>query len=387
MFDGVCALCYRPLMGMLRSSIFACSVALTASVLCAACGDDDEAEPNVEPELRHGLTPDEAAAVLVKIGESTITVGEFAERLADESPYLRARYNSPERRREFLENMIRFELLAQEAMRRNMHKSPSVQRTRRQLMIQQMMKELFDDQHQLSDITDEDIEKYFEEHQNEFSQPAQVRASHILIADETKARRVLAQVKAAESDPRAFRELAAEHNEDPQTAGSRYGDLRFFGRDGTRNRVPPREPQTGTNARVPEAVAAAAFQIAEVGRVSADLIQTEQGFHIVKLTARRAALRRTLDDSRRMIQNQLRVKKRQDAIDAFITELRQDAELEENLGVLDSVRVPTAGANDPHPNRPRHGAPPATPPTLPTAMNPTTSQMSAEPSSPMAPNP
>src|SRR5688572_1316361 len=58
-------------------------------------------------DLKYGLTPEQASQVLVEVGSTKITLGEFAERLGSQSPYLRARYHSPERKREFLDNMVR----------------------------------------------------------------------------------------------------------------------------------------------------------------------------------------------------------------------------------------------------------------------------------------
>src|SRR3954471_4812152 len=55
--------------------------------------------------------------VVAKIGSETITAAEFKKRLDETSPFLRARYNTVERKKEFLESLIRNELLAQEAER------------------------------------------------------------------------------------------------------------------------------------------------------------------------------------------------------------------------------------------------------------------------------
>src|SRR5688572_25940826 len=63
------------------------------------------------PALQHGLTEEQGKKVLAKVGDTEITVADFAERLSAQSPYLRSRYSSPERRREFLDSMVRFELL------------------------------------------------------------------------------------------------------------------------------------------------------------------------------------------------------------------------------------------------------------------------------------
>lgn len=322
------------------------SVLLSLGGLAFACGGDDEEGPDntdntAGDELVHGLTKAQAAEVLVKIGDEEITVGEFAERLADQSPYLRARYNTPERRREFLNNMIRFELLAQEAEREGLDELPEVVRTRKQVMIQQMMKELFEDRIRLSDVSDEEVREYYEQRAAEFNKPAQVRASHIFIKNRATAEQVLRQVLAAPDDMANFRRLAQRYDEDPETnAGTRRGDLRFFGIDGTRNGDPD-DPD-----RVPVAVAEAAFQIENIGDVFEGLVEADGGFHIIKLTGRRAALHRTLEEARRPIKNRLWRTKRENSVEEFVAQLREDANVEVNQAALQSVQIDLEGADD-----------------------------------------
>src|SRR3954447_7735780 len=100
----------------LRAPLRRCAGALLALALAVAVGcsgkkQDEAAAPapveNNKPELKNGLTAEQANQVLAKIGDTSITLGDFADRLGNQSPYLRARYGSPERRREFLDNMVR----------------------------------------------------------------------------------------------------------------------------------------------------------------------------------------------------------------------------------------------------------------------------------------
>lgn len=319
-----------------------CLLGLTA----AACGDKAKPEApaaqevtkpgtgtgNDESNLKYGLTPEQAAQVLVEVGDSKITLGEFAERLGSQSPYLRARYNSPERRREFLENMVRFELLAAEAERRGFTKSEDVERVRRQVMVQQMMSDLFDKGGlKLTDITDDEIKSYYEEHLSEFDKPAQVRASHILFKDKAAAESTLKALKQQPSDMELFRKLAEQRSQDTATKGS-GGDLRFFSESA--------DPKGETeDPERPVAVRKAAFSLANVGDLYPEVVQSERGFHIVKLTGRRDALKRTLEDARRMIQNKLWRSKREAAIEKFVADLRAKANVQENPDALARVQV------------------------------------------------
>ena len=186
---------------------------LIGSLFAISCSNAAEPQP-VPPlkarvnDLTAVLTPEQAAQVLVEVGDTKITLGEFAERLGSQSPYLRARYNSPERRREFLENMVRFELLAAEADRRGFTKSEDVERVRRQVMVQQMMADLFDKGGlKLADISDDEIKRYYESHASEFNKPAQVRASHILFKDRAAAEQALKELKQKPGDNDLIRKL------------------------------------------------------------------------------------------------------------------------------------------------------------------------------------
>ena len=58
---------------------------------------------------------EEMKAPLAKIDDVTITLGEFQERINRQSPYIRARYTSLEQKKEFLDSLVRFEVLAKEA--------------------------------------------------------------------------------------------------------------------------------------------------------------------------------------------------------------------------------------------------------------------------------
>lgn len=346
---------------MIRRHMVATSlVFLLIGAGCDDCGEGSDEAPDTGPgaEARHGLTSEQASQVLVKIGDRTITVGEFADRLAEQSPYLRARYNSPERRREYLDNLVRFELMALEAERRNLDELPEVDRTRKQVMIQQMMKELFEDQIQLSDITDEEIRAYYDAHADEFHKPEQVRASHILVKNRAAAQRLLGQIRQNESDVNFFRRMAEENNEDEATR-DRFGDLRFFSRPGEEEPTAEGEEE-GDEAQegeegvaVPDAVAEAAFSIEQIGGVHARLVETDAGFHIVKLTGRRAALHRSFEEARRPIQNRLWRERREQRINEFLQGLRREANVEENFDLLEQVQIDIPAGDAPEvPERP-----------------------------------
>lgn len=303
----------------------------TLGSIALACSDGEEGSGGggADQPRVHGLTEEEAAQTLAKIGDHTITVGEFAEEIANKGPFLRTRYNSPERRRELLDQMVRFELLAQEAEARDFDDAPEVQRTRKQILIRRFLKQEYEDRIQPTDVTDDEVRAYYEAHPAEFHQPEQVRISHILFASEAEATRVLHQIQASPTDVRLFRQLAEQYDTDPATR-DRFGEVGFFSR--------PAERRDG-EPEVPEEVATAAFSMETIGAVYPEVVHSSRGYEILKLTGRRAALDRGLEEASRPIRNRLWRERREHEIEALIERLTSEADVEEHLDVLDQIHI------------------------------------------------
>ncbi len=297
------------------------------------CSDDDEANGGGtaadDGPRTHGLTEAEAAQVLAKVGDVEITLGDVATELASKGSFIRTRYQSPERRREFLDQMIRFELLAQEAERRGYDELPEVQRTRKQMMIRELIAQRFESGGPET-VSEDAVREYYESHRSEFHTPAQIRASSIRCRDRATAQRVLRALLAAPTDLRLYRQLAEQHNTDPTTR-DRFGDLRFFSRPEERT---PDEPD------VPAEVVTAAFAIERIGGFHPEPVHaSDGGWHVVKLTGRRAAMHRSLEEASTAIRNRLFRDQRESAIQEFIDELRAESDVEQDLGALDDVRL------------------------------------------------
>ena len=341
----------RPRRGLLRWRA-ACApqrllcLGFLAALFAVGCrAKKDAAEQSTQAaqqsELKYGLTKEQSAQVLVKAGATTITLGEFAKRLAGQSPYWAARYNSPERRREFLDNMVRFELMAAEAEKHGYDRQGDVDRARKEMMVQQMMQDLFDKQGvKLSDISYAEIQKYYDDNKSEFEKPAQMRASQILVKDKATAGVILAKLKQSSGDMQVFRKLAEQYNEDPQTKDT-FGDLRFF--SAIRGANEAGEPER------PDPVRKAVFTLEKVGDVYGEPVKSEKGFHLLELTGKSEAQTRTVEAARAVIQNRLWRSKRDAAIEKFEADLRSNADMQEHAELLSEVHVDSdAPATDPH---------------------------------------
>ncbi len=277
-------------------------------------------------------------AVLAQVDEVAITVAEFEERLNSQSPYVRARYATLDHKKEFLDNLVKFEVLAAEARRQGLDKDPEVVRAMKQVMIQKLLKQQID-RFKAEDIPDADLQAYFDGHQDEYNRPPEVRASLILVADEATANKVLADPRSRGIENAGFRDLVTQYSTDAETK-ERGGDLRFF---------------DAQNRELPAELVAAAFKLVNVGDVS-PAIKIGRGYAVLKLTGQRRALVRTLPEVAQQIRAKLFRERRQKLMDDYEQSVRKKLRIAINDAQLAQVRVDlSSAAGAPDDLRPQKG--------------------------------
>lgn len=300
------------------------TILILASLL-AACGKR-EAAPKIE--AKYGLSEEELRAPVATIGDRVITARDFADHLAEQSPYLRARYENVERRRELLENMVRFELFAIEAERKGYLERPEIRRVENHLLIDALLREEVDAKIQALEFPEEELRAYYEANLSDYLQPEQVRASHILLADERSARALLKELReSGPEDIERFREAALERSIDEETK-LRYGDLRFFSRV---------EERMAGELELPRELVDAAFSIDEIGGLYPEPVKTDRGYHLIKLTAKRPALQRSFEEVRAIIEARFRRERRREAIRELVDRLRDKAAVEIDIELLNRL--------------------------------------------------
>jgi peptidyl-prolyl cis-trans isomerase C len=163
-------------------------------------------------------------------------------------------------------------------------------------------------------ITDQEKKTFYEEHKKEFEQPESVQMSHILITvkpdaskeDIAKARKkieeILVKVKAGED----FAELAKKNSECPSS--TKGGDLGYVSK----------------GKMVPE-FEKAAFAL-KPGQVS-DIVQTQFGFHIIKVGEKKPAQMLTYDKVEQGIERALKNQKSKEWIAGYLDSLKKKSDI------------------------------------------------------------
>jgi peptidyl-prolyl cis-trans isomerase C len=164
-------------------------------------------------------------------------------------------------------------------------------------------------------VSDADAKKFYDENIDKFKRPEQIKASHILCKVDPKAsaeEKNKAKEKAASllkeiKGGKDFAELAKTNSDCP--SGKQGGDLGLFGKG---QMVPSFE--------------AAAFAL-KPGEVS-DVVETQFGYHIIKVTEKKDAGAAKFEEVKERIVEYLKNQKIQKGVMDYIAQLKEKAKIE-----------------------------------------------------------
>jgi peptidyl-prolyl cis-trans isomerase C len=277
------------------------------------------------------------------VGDDVITAEEFKKRLDETSPFLRSRYTTLDRKKEFLENLIRNDLLAQEAEKRGLDKAPAVREQVKRAMIQELLKQQLDERMTGNDIPDDELKKFYDAHLEEFVRPERARVFRLLLtatdpkskaAAKKKAGELLKQIEEREKkgDNNAFQAVTTAESQDKATAAM-GGNLVFLSKD---------EMTKNYSAEL----ANAAFAL-KAPNEKAGPIETPQGVELVKLQVKTVAVDRKFEESKDSIRGRMARERRTKEYDEFVKKLRESANVKIDEAELSKVMPSEAPAQGP----------------------------------------
>ena len=257
------------------------------------------------------------------VGDEVITADEFKRRIDEQSPFLRARYGTLERKKELLEALIRNELLAQEAERQGLDKSPAVREQVKRAMIQELIKKQLDEKMSGADISDGELKAFYDAHLDDYVKPERARVYHIFLTAKDAKEKAQAKAKGAallkdiqarekKGEVNAFQAAAIKESKDPLSAPM-GGDLRFLSKD---------ELTRSHGAEL----ANAAFDLKNPGEVAGPL-ETAAGVELVKLQVKTVALNRSFDESKETVRGRMARERRSRQYDDFVKRLREQGKV------------------------------------------------------------
>lgn len=159
------------------------------------------------------------------------------------------------------------------------------------------------------EVKAEEIEQYYEKNIKQFDRPDQVRARQIVVSTEEEGQKVLGRLRQGDS----FADVARKYSMSPDAKEG--GDLGFF----AKGEMPPEFEK-------------AVFSL-PVGRLS-DLVKSEYGYHVFLVEEKRKAAQLTLEEVREDIRETLLSEKKEQAYQAWLRDLRSQANIEMDWSLL-----------------------------------------------------
>ena len=325
------------------------------------------------PAKVSGLTDAQARALVAKVGDVEITLGDVAAYVAQLPRSARSRYVTAEQRVELLKKLVELELLAGEGEKKGFKTDPIVQHTYKRALAEEVLRGVGTEL-SLADISKEDVDAFYAENKDSFVTKEERRCAVIYNNTRADAASVHAALSEAISQtPKAakqiFGDFAKEKSSDPASAALK-GDLGWFNSEGLNAKG---------QTRVAGLMLDRVFNLSKVHQVAPLQLESKQ-WVIVQLTGLKAAKEAPLEEVRLKIQDSLLKAKRVEARRAFIEGLRAEAKITIHEDVLAALPAPPPPAGPKIPEVPKPRLTPT--PSAPTPASSDAAPKSAKPKTP-----
>jgi len=250
--------------------------------------------------------------VLVSIDGDAITLEEFNKDLDKIPMNMKMLVATQSGKKTYLDRLIMKKLLLREAAKSKIEDEKDFQNRlsdiKEQLLIESLLKKKIAADSQL---TDNDMKKYYDANKEKFKKEKEINTRHILLKTDEEAKQIMERLKKGED----FVELAKKYSIDPNAKAS-GGEIGFHPK--------------GT--LLPE-YEAAAFKLTKVGQVTGP-VKTQFGYHIIRLEGAKPPAYVSFDEVKDFIRQQLIQEKQKELLEKYIEELKKAAKITINEELL-----------------------------------------------------
>jgi parvulin-like peptidyl-prolyl isomerase len=233
-----------------------------------------------------------------------------------------------------LEELITGELLAKEAFRIGLDRRPDIRLKIQQILAQSLLEGKVNKPVREREITDRELQAYYNEHIDEFQRPAQVRLADIFIAvnpaassgqrkqKKVQAEKALAEVLAHKDERLGFGRRILKYSDTPEKYPK--GNTGFFDIEGK---------PVGLDTKL----AREAFKLEKVGQVCEKLVEAADGYHIIMLAGKRDAVNTPFERVKEQLRPRMYRERIELAQNEYIESLKQKCRIKINQDVFDGL--------------------------------------------------
>lgn len=241
--------------------------------------------------------------IRAKVEDVEITQDDVQNFINMLSPEARIQFSNEEGFNKITDELVNQELLYLDALDKKLDQDPAyakeVEMAKINILKQFALANLFKD----LNVTDEELNEYYENHKQHFTRPMQINASHILVDSEEDAKKIKARIEEGES----FEDLAKELSNCPSKEAG--GNLGTF--------------SPGQMVKEFDEVC----QEIEIGTLS-DPVKTQFGYHIIKVNDRKEPSIITFEEAKEDMLKQYTAIKQQELYLNKTIELQKDYKVE-----------------------------------------------------------
>ena len=249
--------------------------------------------------------------VVAKVGNKVYSVDDIDDRIGNLDAQVQQFFNNKEQKNRLLDQIIDEEILYQMAkkdgIKRDQEFKDFFENIERQAVINFYVQKNVDS---LSEVTEKEVEDFYNQNLDQFSEREDRCLSHILVSEEATANDVLKKIKKGTG----FETLAAEFSID--RTGQTGGSLGCV-----------------SKATLDPTFSEAEFSLARKNQISG-VVKTQFGFHIIRYDDNKKIPAKKLDDVYDQISEQLTGQKKRDKFQEILTtgkEVVKVEKMEDNL--------------------------------------------------------
>lgn len=265
---------------------------------------------------------EQKGAYLAKVGNVKITQADLEREIKNLPDFAQKIFEGGSGKERFLNELIKKELLYQEALKKGLDKNPEylkkVEDFKKITLIGQLLEKELESK---AKVSDQDVKAYYENHKEDFAPVNQLRLSLILVKTEEGATKIFEALKTGED----FAKVAKKSSTDPSAKNG--GDLGYLARG-----------QMATE------IEAAAMKL-KTGEIS-EPIKTKSGYEIIKVTDKKLGPVFEFDKVKNFIQQRLWAEKQKEAFDSYIDELKKSLKVEMNKDAIAKLASEKEGVQE-----------------------------------------
>ncbi len=281
-------------------------------------------------------------AVIARFAGEALHASDVESRMRALPEATRARLAAPEARKVFVEDLVRERLLAHLAEQKGYQRDPEFAKRYAEELGSYYLEKEFEEPERRKAPTEDEVRQYFEGHRAELSRPERVRIALIAFKPASQseregkralARSALAEVKAKSKDYYGFGNVARARSEDARTRAA-GGEVGYASRE---------ELAQAYGSEL----AQAAFGMKTPKKVLPTVVESADGFYLVKLLGREAAYEPRFEAVRDTLRARLASERRAAGRKRFLDELWQRAEVKIDDQAVRSLAVDQTAAPRP----------------------------------------